>query len=56
MDEVLTGQVPVYPACRAHREVAHSDEGDRWCNQCGWTRGGADGPARRIGRPNGGFA
>lgn len=55
-DDILSGQVPVYPSCRSHREVAHSAEGDHWCNQCGWYRGGAEGPARKVGRPNGGFA
>lgn len=54
-DEVLTGQVPVYPPCREHREVQHRDGKPPWCHQCGWHRGRPATPAKKLGTPNGGF-
>lgn len=41
MDDVLTGQVPIWTECHKHDEVSHDREGApswRWCNTCGWNR------------------
>lgn len=55
--EVITGQVPVVPPCSKHREVAHSAEGNRWCNRCGWTLDyNGLGLPERMAPPNGGWA
>lgn len=52
--DVLTGQVPVSPACRLHRSVAHDAEGSAdktFCNRCGKDDAGVS-----RARPNGGWA
>lgn len=55
IDAVMTGQVPVYPDCREHREVNHNDGAPPWCNRCGWHRGADGTPAKRYNSPNGGW-
>lgn len=53
-DAVLTGQVPVWPECKRHREVSHDGDGAeewRWCHYCGWNRV----LGVRMTRPNGGW-
>lgn len=52
-DAVLTGQVPVYPACAEHAEVNHNDGAPPWCSACGWHRGDDGTPAHRYGPPQG---
>lgn len=50
--EILTGQVPVSPACRMHRSTAHSADGTlRYCNRCGKNDEGV-----QFAKPNGGWA
>lgn len=47
-DTVITGQVPVFPACRDHKEIQHRDGQPPWCRHCGWNRGTPGAPARQV--------